>query len=219
MKWLFFLMLLTFSAFASADITTAESSDYSAELVYTILSLIKIVVFLIGLIIFISAGVHACKVSAENSKVSILSICVMVISATFMINADSALTTVGNTYFNKSDEVCYIVQESGVSDTCFSDELSGLTGQLKDRIENMSGGKTAEVFFSKMKVIIGLMQVIGFTYFFIGTYGLVQVSNGSAKDGGYGKPIVTMLASALIVDLPHTAETFVETLSKVGIQF
>lgn len=221
MKWLVFLTLLTFSAFASADITTAESSKYSAELVYTILKLAKLFGYLVGFMLFITALVSVCKLYAENSKTSQISIVLMVLTGTLMMNSDSALSVLGNTYFDKSgvEDVCYIVQESGVSETCFSDELSGLTGQLKDRIEKMSGGKTAEIFFSKLKVILGLLQTIGFIYFLVGTYGLYQVSNGSSKDGGFGKPLTTMFASALIVDLPHTMENAVATLNKVGIQF
>ena len=46
-----------------------------------------------------------------------------------------------------------------------------------------------------------------------------QVADGSSKDGGYGKPIITMLAAALIFDIPHTAQMAIDTLEKIGINF
>ena len=98
-------------------------------------------------------------------------------------------------------------------------EVSGLTGELKARIEKLSSGSTAESFLGNIQIIIGLFQIIGLIYFAVGAYGIAQVANGSSKESGYGKPIITMFASALIVDIPHTAMMAIETLEKIGINF
>ena len=98
-------------------------------------------------------------------------------------------------------------------------EISGLTGELKSRIEKLSSGGTAEKFLENIQIIIGIFQIIGLIYFSVGAYGLAQVANGSSKDSGYGKPIITMFASALIVDIPHTAQMAIDTLEKIGINF
>lgn len=217
MKFLIFLIL----AFSFPTFALDESSRYSAELIFTILSLAKIVIFLIGLTVFIGAFVYMIKITTEGQKVSPLSVFIMVLSGALLMNTDTALSTFGNTFFDKSgsEKVCYIVEKNGLSDSCFSNEMSGLSGQLKNRIEKSSGAATSELFISKVKIILGILQLIGFIYFCGGVYGLVEVSRGSNKDGGYGKPITTMFASALIVDLPHTMQSAANTLEKIGVNF
>jgi hypothetical protein len=222
MRSVFIISLLLLSSFTfSSEVALDSSSKYSAELIYTILKLVQIVGFLIGLIVLIGAFVKLCRAGAENSKTGWMSILVMVLTGALMMNINSALSTFGNTFFDKNGakEICFIVEENGISDSCFSSELSGLSGQLKDRIEKMSGAKTSELFMSKFKIILGVLQLIGFVYFFTGTYALKQVADGSSKDGGYGKPITVMIASSLIVDLPHTLQNAVNTLEKIGLQF
>ena len=217
MKFLIFLIL----AFSFPTFALDESSKYSAELIFIILKLVKIVVFLIGLTVFIGAFVYMIKITTEGQKVSPLSVAIMVLAGALLMNTDTALSTFGNTFFDKSGSanVCYIVEESGLSNSCFSNEMSGLSGQLKNRIEKSSGAATSELFISKVKIILGILQLIGFVYFCVGVYGLVEVSRGSNKDGGYGKSITTMLASSLIVDLPHTMQNAMNTLEKIGVNF
>lgn len=217
---IFLIFAFSFPAFA-ADVGD-DSSKYSAELIYTILKLAKLVGFLVGLTVFISALVYMIKVASEGQKISAMSVVVMILAGSLMMNIDTALSTFGNTFFDKSgaENVCYIIEENGLSSSCFSDEMSGLSGQLKDRIEKSSGAKTSELFFSKVKIIVGVLQLIGVVYFFAGVYGLIEVSKGSSKDGGgYGKPLTTMFASALIVDIPHTMQTAMNTLEKIGVNF
>lgn len=222
MRCLIFLLVFISTSVFAADLDLADDSlKYSAELLHSIYTLVKIVVFAVGLIILIKCVMDMRLVGAEGSKITLGYVAVGIITATVMMNVDAALSTFGNTYFNKAgyEKVCYLVEEAAISDTCFSDELRGFTGSLKTHIENMSGANTAENFINQIKIVISILQIIGLIYFSIGTYSLKQVADGSSKDGGYGKALTTMIASALIVDLPHTAASAIETLHRVGIQF
>ena len=145
---------------------------------------------------------------------------VTLLAGVVMMNASGALSTYIVTMLGSTSGHCFILDSSqSVAANCWSAESSGLTGELKGRIEKLSSGSTAQAFMENINVIVGIFQVIGLIYFLVGAYGLVQVANGSSRDSGYGKPIITMFAAALIVDIPHTAEMAISTLEKIGINF
>ncbi|HHM8948444.1 TPA: hypothetical protein ACRNDK_002656 [Pseudomonas aeruginosa] len=210
----FLTVLLSAPAFANG---LDDASSYRVELVASINELIFIFAFIIGLILMIS-GAYKMKLAVEeNGRVGWGVPIIFILVGALFINLESSLSTFTNTFF--SVDFCKIVEKETISSSCFKDEISGLTGTLKDRIEKMSSDSTAQKFMDDIEIIVGLFQVIGFIYFLVGAYGLTQVANGSSKDGGYGKPIITMIASALIVDVPHTASVFIDTLNKIGINF
>ena len=196
------------------------ATEYSATLIYSMLNLAQIVIFLVGLIVLVATLFNMIKAGQEGSKITWGTIATALVASALLMNTNEAISTFGNTYFNKSgaEKICFVVAEKGIDDSCFSNELSGITGQLENRIKNMSGDSTVEAFKQKSRIVLGILQLIGFIYFSKGAYGLTQVSKGSATYG-YGKPLTTMLASALIVDIPHTIQSFIDTLNKIGIQF
>lgn len=215
-KWiLFFLALVPSLAFA--DDETARS-----EVVAIIHHVVIYTGQFIAVLLFISAGYKMkMKADAGNSgNFKTGSIYVTLIAATLMLNYSNTLTTYIATLLGNGTGHCFILDESqSLAQNCWDASSSELTGDLRTRIENLSSSTVAESFMKNLNVIVGIFQVIGLIYFFVGVYGLVQVSNGSARDHGYGKPIITMIAAALIVDLPHTAEMFITTLNSVGINF
>jgi len=211
---LFLFMVLLAPTFAMAN-------EGREELITTLHRLVWVVGFLIGLILMISAG-YKMKVAADShgpqsNKGTVI---VTLLAGVIMMNASSALSTYIVTMLGSTSGHCFVLDSSqSVAENCWSAEGSGLTGELKSRIEKLSSGSTAQAFMENINVIVGIFQVIGLIYFLVGAYGLVQVSNGSSRDSGYGKPIITMFAAALIVDIPHTAEMAISTLEKIGINF
>lgn len=210
---------LIFSLSASAS--AAGLDDSTANRVELIAALNKALMYassLIGVTLIVSGG-YKIKCIADSQQKNKFMIPLMTIMAGVIIwNVKDSVSVLTNTYFNV--DFCSIIDESkSISSSCFSSELSGMTDQLKNRIERLSNGGVAKAFIDNIKVIIGIFQFIGFIYFMVGAYGLKEVANGSSKDGGFGKPIITMIASALIVDLPHTAQTAIDTLEKIGINF
>ena len=207
------LLFLPTVAFADGDATAAR-----VELISGNIGLIKLVIFLIGSIVFISGAYKLTLIAEQGSKVGKSVPLIYIIVGTILMNITLAIGAFGNTYF-KAGDFCFVVSDGAINNACMNTEVSGLTGELKARIEKLSSGGTAEKFLENIQIIIGLFQIIGLIYFSIGAYGIAQVANGSSKDGGYGKPIITMFASALIVDIPHTAMMAIETLEKIGINF
>lgn len=207
------LLFLPVLAFAADDATAAR-----VELISGNIGLIKLVIFLIGFILFVSGGYKLALISEEGNKVGKSVPLVYIIVGTILMNVTLAIGIFGNTYF-KAGDFCFVVSDNAINNACMNTEVSGLTGEMKARIEKLSSGSTAEKFMENIQMIIGIFQIIGLIYFSVGAYGIAQVANGSSKDGGYGKPIITMFASALIVDIPHTAMMAIETLEKIGINF
>ncbi|WP_070086716.1 hypothetical protein [Pseudomonas sp. NBRC 111141] len=213
-----FLTLLFLPAVAFA-FGSDETVKAQAELITAIQKLIYILAFLIGLILMVSGGYKIKAMSDNNQKTNIFSAPIMsILVGAIMMSSSDSLSVFGATLFN-AEKFCLVVEDSRINDSCMRTELVGVTGELKSRIEKLSSSSTAEIFIEKIQVIVGIFQIIGLIYFLVGAYGLVQVANGSSKENGYGKPIITMFASALIVDIPHTAQMAIDTIHKIGINF
>ncbi|EEJ3186308.1 hypothetical protein PX74_003756 [Salmonella enterica subsp. enterica] len=198
-------------AFDDADATSARLT-----LITSFNEIIIIFGFLVGLCVFIAGCYKLTLVTIEGTKNAYSAPAVYVLAGVIMMNLSPSLSVLTNTFF--SVDFCTLVENNAPVSSCFSNELSGVTGELQTRIEKLSGASTAEKFFENIQVIIGIFQVIGFIYFLVGAHGLTEVARGSAQHG-YGKPIITMIAAALIVDIPHTASVFLSTLEKIGINF
>ena len=183
-----FLTLLFLPVVAFADATQAR-----VELISGNIGLIKLVIFLIGLIVFVAGAYKLTLITEQGSKVGKSVPLIYIIVGTILMNITLAIGAFGNTYF-KAGDFCFVVSDGAINNACMNTEVSGLTGELKARIEKLSSGGTAEKFLENIQIIIGLFQIIGLIYFSIGAYGIAQVANGSSKDGGYGKPIITMFA-------------------------
>lgn len=209
-----FLALLFLPLVAFAD----ESNNALVEMISGYIGLIKLVVFLIGFIVFIAGAYKLTLLTEQGGKMAKGVPLMFIIVGSIMMNVTVAIGVFGNTYF-QAGEFCFVVSEGAVNNACMNTEISGVTGELKARIEKLSSGSTAEKFLENIQIIIGIFQIIGLIYFSVGAYGLAQVANGSSKETGYGKPIITMFASALIVDIPHTAQMAIDTLEKIGINF
>src|ERR1044071_2402220 len=199
----FIFLLIFFSPFTFAADTVTDSSAI-AERESTIASLFWAttqISRLIGICVLI-AGFYRMRLKAEmgpNGNVSQTSIYVYVVCGFLLISFSSTLASLIATFLGSSGSACFILNDSIdkatlSAGTCWDASSSELTGTLMDRVTKMSSASTAEEFLNNIKVIIGLFQLIGFIYFIVGVYGLVQVSKGTARNG-YFKPIVIIIAS------------------------
>lgn len=215
------LNIFLLSLFIIPTLAFAEVESEREVIIVTVHKLVYYFGFLIGLILMISAGLKMKAASDNNGPNSNKSIIyISLLAGVLMMNSSAALSTYIATLLGSDGGHCFILDSTqSAAENCWTAESSGLTGQLKNRVEKLSNAGVAASFMKNINIIVGILQVIGFIYFFVGVYGLVQVSNGSSRDGGYGKPIVTMIASALIVDIPHTAEMAIATLEKIGVNF
>ncbi|HCT4757475.1 TPA: hypothetical protein OTY34_001992 [Pseudomonas aeruginosa] len=211
-------LFLLAPAFAlGADLGGVNASEARRELISVILEYIGLISFPLGLLLMVVGAYKLKLLTEEGGKVGFSTPLITILAGAFTINFKALLSVFTNTYFKV--DFCQIIDKSAaISKSCFSNEISGLTGDLQQRVARLANETTAQIFIDNLYTIVGIFQVIGFIYFLIGIYGLKEVADGSAENG-YGKPLITMIASSLIVDLPHTITTFVDTLEKVGINF
>lgn len=211
------LLFLPALAFAAGDIDGVTQAR--GETIYGGQNLALIIFFAVGLILVISGGCKLTLVGEQGQKNAKTVPVVYIIAGVLLMQLTSTLGLFGSTYFDV-DNSCFIITEGGsINDSCMNTEISGLTDEMRSRIEKLSSGGTAQEFTANVKIVLAIFQSIGLIYFGMGIYGLAQVANGSSKESGYGKPLITMFASALIYDLPHTAMMAIDTLEKIGINF
>lgn len=213
------LPIFAFAADIDREITASETLQYRADLIAAFLNILWKFSPFMGVLLFIVAGFKLKMMVDEKNPSKKFGVIMTFVAATFFFNIYLSQELVASLWKMEGDaSICFMVDDAGVNDECYSDEMSELGGELADKVKKLSGDGVAAELKNSIRLIVGIFQVIGFIYFMVGIYGLVQVSNGT-KDNGYGKPIITMISSALIVDLPHTATMFINTLQKVGITF
>lgn len=217
---LILLFIISSPVFANASLDEASASANRAELVGTFIQIVRYTGYFLGVLTFILMGFKLLDLGGSGKDVKRQTTVVYAIAAVLFLNAGLGLGLIISSWGGSHEQPCFIASEKdGFSSTCFNDEMSELAGELRTRVKKLSSDSTAKLFWDNLKFIVSVFQLIGLIYFFVGVHGLVQVSNGSAKDSGYGKPIVTLIASALIVDLPHTFQMLQATLQQVGINF
>lgn len=209
-----FLTLLFLPVIAFAD----DATQARGETIFAWQRLVLVFFFLLGLGLMVVAGCKLTLVGEQGQKNAKTVPLMALFSGVLLMNVTATLGVFGNTYFDAS-EACFIITDGGsINSACMDTEISGLTGELKARVEKLSSGSTAEEFVRNIKIVLAVFQSIGLIYFGMGIWGLYEVSKGSAQNG-YGKPVITMFASALIYDLPHTAQMAINTLTNIGINF
>ena len=133
------LLFLPTVAFADGDATAAR-----VELISGNIGLIKIVIFLIGSIVFISGAYKLTLIAEQGSKVGKSVPLIYIIVGTILMNITLAIGAFGNTYF-KAGDFCFVVSEGSINNACMNTEVSGLTGELKSRIEKLLEPKEQKV--------------------------------------------------------------------------
>jgi hypothetical protein len=127
------------------------------------------------------------------------------------LNLIGTLGLVSN--INCSDKMTSIEFSKCVS---WDDSNSGLSTELKAKIEKVAGNKNGwDEFYNKFKPIISIVQAFAFLLFCYELFSLWQIAVENKKDGSAGKTIIKLIACALIVDLPHTADWVAAALEKI----
>ncbi|WP_153000194.1 hypothetical protein [Pseudomonas syringae] len=181
-----------------------------------------------GLIILVALSVRVARYangSGTQNRPSIASIYVYAIAGIMLFSYNSTLGSIITTISGeKGDGACYVVEapdslKLNSLSNCWSDASSEISGELAARAVKVSGESDVWTEFSEnTKVGIGVLQLIGFMFFFFSVHSLIEVGKGTARHG-YFKPSVQLIAACLIVDLPHTFAMVLATLKSVGITF
>lgn len=184
-------------------------------------SFVIILIAFVGLAV-LAASINKMKKAAENPNANITtgSIVTGLIAGALLFNITGAASMIIQTVGSDGEGggYCFLTDEDSSSVTniykenCWNSENSEITDDMINKIDKMNGN--GDLFEKNIDIIMSIFQFIGLIYFAKGIYGLKTASEG--KGDGYGKPILTMILAALVIDLPHTLEMLQETLLLIG---
>lgn len=220
-KKMSFLLAILMAGFAPASIAAGEVEE-RMRLVSSLYYVLTIFVMFLGLIMMYQAGLKL-KRRAENpndARSFPSAILVTFFAGALAFNYSGSAGSMINSLLGSDKGYCFVLNDSIDNsrdlhaDNCWDSANSEILGDIADKVDEMESGK-GDVLKENAKTIVALFQFIGLIYFAKGVYGLKLTSEGQGKDG-YGKPIVTMILAALVLDLPHTLEFIKETLQLIG---
>lgn len=208
--------------------TTVSALTQREKLVATGIWLMQQAARFSGLIILVALYLRITQYAnaqGTQQRPSVASLYIYAIAGIMLFSYNSTLGTLITTISGQSgDGVCYVVEAPDATklnslSNCWSDASSEISGALAANASKISGESNVMTEFSEnVKVGVGLLQMIGFMFFFFAVHSLVEIGKGSSRQG-YFKPSVMLIASCLIVDLPHTAVMILATLKSVGVTF
>jgi len=216
--FLLFTMLSPIMVFAS------DAVSNRATMVSSIYTLVTIAATAMGMMLMITAIVKL-KRRGDNPndpKSFPSSIIVTLFAGAMAFNySESAGVMIASVLGDNDAGYCFVIEGTETSGNvkgqskCWTEGTSEVLDGVADKIDKMSGNGAGAKIKENAQSIIALFQTIGLIYFLKGLYGLKTTSEGQSKEG-YGKPIITLIASALIIDLPHTIEMVQETIAYLG---
>ncbi|MEQ4191896.1 hypothetical protein ABNM11_24940 [Pseudomonas syringae] len=208
--------------------TTLSALTQREKLVATGIWLMQKAATFSGMLILVALYLRIAQYAnaqGTQNRPSVASLYVYAIAGIMLFSYNSTLGTLIATMSGQSgDGVCYVVEAPDATklnslSNCWSDASSEVSGALAANANKISGdGNVMTEFSENVKVGVGLLQMIGFMFFIFAVHSLVEIGKGSARQG-YFKPSVMLIASCLIVDLPHTAVMILATLKSVGVTF
>jgi hypothetical protein len=204
------------------SITGASVMTGAEKLVTSIFMLSYVVGLILGTVLFFASikRMLAHSKNPNDPRNSIGGAVVIMIGASLLFSLQSSigiatntLTGAGGYCFNYHDKVnVKNVSSDFKSDsaTCFDASTSEITSALRDKL-NSSGNVTAiEELNRKLTLLFTAFQAIGLIYFIKGIYLLKGVSEGRS-DLTYGKVLMMIIFSSLVIDMPNTINILIET--------
>jgi hypothetical protein len=167
-------------------------------------------------------GFYELRLIAEQNNRSKGKAIALIFVGFLMFSGSSTVNTMMHTIRGDGTGMCFVsdsqlINKLSSSSGCWDTATSEINGVLKDRIlAQDSDAKTK--FLENLKTIVYLFQGLGIIYFFIGLNGLKKLADGTKGDSHW-KHIWTIIFSVLIIDLPHTATVFIDTLQKLGVKW
>lgn len=154
----------------------------------------------------------------RNPKNSPISAIVIFFAAGLLLNLNQTMSLVINTIQDGTGQnYCFYAQTTGETPfgnntSCFNDAMQ-VTDDLAARLKNETGTEeSVNKLKEKLRLLFTLFQIIGVIYFIKGIYMLKEASEGSQQTG-YGKILLMILASALVIDMPHTIDMLINTIT------
>ncbi|RMO65456.1 hypothetical protein ALQ37_200026 [Pseudomonas syringae pv. aptata] len=201
--------------------SSSSSQSYALELIASVVWIAHKCYLLIGLCLIL-AGLYSLKLWADQpGRTSVYKPLIMIGVGILMFSMLDTVTTTMNTLRGEKSGVCFVADSDltaklSSKSSCWDTAQSELSGATADRINKIGDTTTTEKLLEYLQIFFALAQAIGYVYFGIAVHGLYKLSHGSNRDGPY-KSLVVMIASALIIDLPHTAVGIFNILKALGV--
>lgn len=216
------LTIISVAMLSQIALAADASVGARAEIVSSLYTFVTIMATAMGMMLMISALVKL-KKRADNPndpKSFPTSIIVTLFAGAMAFNYSNTAGTIISSLLGSADAgYCFVMdaETSGdvLSENCWTAEGSEMLGSIEERVNKMSENDAGTQIKENAETIIALFQTIGLIYFLKGLYGLKVTSEGQSREG-YGKPIITLIASALVIDLPHTIELVQGTITYLG---
>ncbi|WP_274878755.1 hypothetical protein [Vibrio harveyi] len=217
------LMVITIVMFYQISFgATSEEMAYRETLVTSLYKVVNVITMLVGLSLMVLGGVKL-KKKAENPndpKAFTSVVLITFISGALLFNYSGTSDTLIATMLGDDKGHCFILADKTEtsdihSNNCWDSKNSDyVNDELKKRIEGVEGANE-DAIKKNINIIMGIFQLFGTVFLGKGIYGLYQAAEGQ-QGKSYGKSIVTMIAAALVIDLPHTLEMLNETVKLLG---
>ena len=212
------LILFTlFSSFTFAD----DIQNTRMELISSIYVLITILASAIG-IGFMIMGVAKMKANADNPnnpKNFPTAIITTIFAGAMLFNYSTTASMFVTSLLGDTSGYCMVSMDSSVEgelrENCFDIDNSEVMSNTAKKIEESNGIDAATTFKENIKVVIALFQTVAVIYFLKALMLMKSKSEGETKET-YSKIIMTLLFSALVIDLPHTMDLAYETIQALG---
>lgn len=217
-NFLFTVILLIFMP------SLAQAETGREQLLSTIFIFINYIGFALGLYVLIYTIILlATKYADRDREITIGKLAVSLIVASVLMNITGT--------FNKliydlrggesGGEYCFVY---GLDDNAFDNLPTGdacydVNGSplAQDYISKIEDSEDKNMIMSNIRFGLAIFQIIGVIFFIYGFVLLRKVNMGLERGAGYMKPILIILFSALMVDLPHTIDVIIDALKQLEI--
>jgi hypothetical protein len=236
-KLFLLLALFMFSSESyAADVDELWEVNYSIDgsamnggekLVSSIFSVTFMVGLVLGTVMFFAAIGNLINYAKESSsggrsRATLSGTMVMLMGASMLFGLNQTIGIMTNTltggggycfnYESKVDVSNYTGSFKNNDATCFDASTSGVTESLRSRLEASGNTAALEDLNRKVTLLFSAFQAIGLIYFVKSIYLLKVIADGSGgQELTYGKVLIMMIFSSLVIDMPNTIDILIET--------
>ncbi len=197
------------------NVAFANGIDATLTSIYL---LVKVVIVLLGA--FLAFGgivkIYNNVRDNRNPKNSIGAAFATLFAGSLLLNINSSITIIQNTFNSGSSGYCFYADSAKNPHSkqgCFKDSNIITDRYLSEVRGESEGSKSRQKAIETMRSVFSIAQLIGLAFFVKGLFKLKEVSEGNTNDK-YGKVLIMLVSSALVMDLPHTLDTIIETIKQ-----
>lgn len=158
----------------------------------------------------------------NDPRNSLGGVLVMMIGASMLWSLQSSISLATNTLTNNSH--CFVLSKDSEDmgnninkhdGECFNAKNSEITQDLRSDLESQGKTESLNKLLAKINVYFKVLQAVGLVYFIKAIYLLKSVAEGSGNTT-YGKILVMLIGSSLVLDMPNTLNMILNTAKEIS---